>query len=147
MARDIVSGPHVGHWVASKIKGTFCPDHATAIGLEKDGALIAGITYENWNGRSIMAHIAIEGRMTPAFVAAIFDYAFNVCGAEKAIVPVGSDNAKSRKLVENMGFREEARIKDGQPNGDIIIYTLAKRDCRFLGEKYGERITKAAART
>lgn len=147
MGRNIVSGAHVGFWVAQRIGGVFTPANSVAIGLEKDGTLIAGIMYEHWNGRSIVAHIAIEGRMTPAFVGAIFDYAYNVCGAEKAIVPVGSHNVKSQKLVEHMGFSEEGRLKDAQPDGDIILYTLKKSDCRFLGEKYGQKCSHAASTT
>jgi RimJ/RimL family protein N-acetyltransferase len=50
---------------------------------------------------------------------------------------VESHNLKSIKLIENMGFTEEGRIKDSQPNGDIILYTMAKGDCRFLGDRYG----------
>jgi hypothetical protein len=40
-----------------------------------------------------------------------------------------------------MGFSEEARIKDCHPDGDIILYTLKREDCRFLGERYGKRRT------
>jgi len=36
-----------------------------------------------------------------------------------------------------MGFVEEARIKDGAPNGDIIFLTLAREKCRFLGVENG----------
>jgi RimJ/RimL family protein N-acetyltransferase len=60
-----------------------------------------------------------------------------VLNVEKIIVPVVTDNQKSIKLVKNMGFAEEARIKDGSPNGDIIFMTLAKENCRFLGVRYG----------
>jgi RimJ/RimL family protein N-acetyltransferase len=45
---------------------------------------------------------------------------------DKVILPVGSANAKSIKLVENMGFSEEGRIADASPEGDVIIYTLKK---------------------
>lgn len=145
MGGHLSSGPHVGAWVAERVKGNFHPGHATAIGWVKDGKVTAGVMYENWNGRSIMAHIAVEGRLTPAFIAAVFDYAFNVCGVEKAVVPVGSHNVKSQRLVEHMGFAEECRLKDVQPLGDTILYTMQKAQCRFLGEKYGQRIRAIAA--
>ncbi len=139
MGRNIISGPSVGEWVAVRIGGTYIPG-STAIGLEKDGEIIAGVTYESWNGKSIMAHMAVSGRLTPAFVAAIFDYAYKVCGVEKVILPVGSTNEKSIRLVENMGFSEEARIRDACPEGDILIYTLSKSACRFLGERFVSKI-------
>ena len=146
MGGRIVSGPHIGKWVAGKIKGVY-HEGDTAIGLVKDGKIIAGVLYENWNGRSIMAHMGIEGRLTPAFIGAVFDYAYNVCNVEKVILPVGSTNAKSIKLVENMGFAKEGRIADASPEGDIVIYTLKKADCRFLGDRYGKKFSTAAARS
>jgi RimJ/RimL family protein N-acetyltransferase len=133
----IVSNESVGHWVAEKLGSGYFAACSNAIGLMKDNKLIAGVIYENWNRRSIMCHIAIEGRLTRLYVGAIFNYAFNVCNVEKIIVPVESHNLKSIKLIENMGFTEEGRIKDSQPNGDIILYTMAKGDCRFLGDRYG----------
>jgi hypothetical protein len=41
------------------------------------------------------------------------------------------------KFVEKLGFAEEARITDAAPDGDIILYTLKKADCRYVGERYG----------
>lgn len=133
----IVSNESVGHWVAEKLGSGYFAARSNAIGLMKDNKLIAGVIYENWNRRSIMCHIVVEGRLTRLYVGAIFNYAFNVCNVEKIIVPVESHNLKSIKLIENMGFTEEGRIKDSQPNGDIILYTMVKGDCRFLGDRYG----------
>ena len=146
MGWNITSGDHVNAWVAEKINGVFHPG-SVGIGLMRDGVMRAGVMFENWNGKSVMAHMAVDGgRLTPAYVAAIFDYAYNVCGVEKVILPVGSQNLKSQRLVENMGFMEEGRILDAAPDGDIVIYTMSKPDCRFLGEKYGKKCTTAAAR-
>lgn len=78
--------------------------------------------------------------MTPSFLAAIFDYPFNVCQAGKIIVPVGSDNKESIALVKNMGFEQEGRIKDAHPEGDILLFTLARDACRFLAPKFQQRI-------
>lgn len=137
MGWHIISDELVGHWVAEKLSSGYFAARSNAIGLVKDDRLIAGVIYENWNGRSIMCHIAVEGRLTRRYVGAIFDYAFNVCNVEKIIVPVESHNLRSVKLIENMGFTEEGRIKDCQPEGDTILYTMTKGDCRFLGDRYG----------
>ena len=137
MGWHIISDELVGHWVAERLGSGYFASRSNAIGLVKDDRLIAGVIYENWNGRSIMCHIAVEGRLTRRYVGAIFDYAFNVCNVEKIIVPVESHNLRSVKLIENMGFTEEGRIKDCQPEGDTILYTMTKSDCRFLGDRYG----------
>jgi RimJ/RimL family protein N-acetyltransferase len=137
MGWRIVSGPEVGHWVTSKAGGVFGPATSTAIGLEKDGEVIAGVIYENWNGRSIVAHMAVTGRLTREFIGAIFRYAFVKCGVDKVILPISSANTKSNKFAKHLGFTEEARLKDAAADGDVILYTLKKGDCKYLGEQYG----------
>ena len=133
----IVQGAEVGVWVADRIAGEFYSKTSSAIGLEKNGVIVAGVIYENWNRASIFCHIAIEARLTKAYLKAIFDYPFNVCNVKKIIVPIVSNHVKSIKLVTNMGFTEEARIVDGSQDGDIIFLTMTKENCRFLGVRYG----------
>lgn len=143
MGWHIIRGSNSGTWVAEQIKGTYQPG-SEAIGLWRDGDYVAGVLYEQWNGKSIVAHIAVRGRMTPTFLAAIFDYPFNHCGAHKVMCPIPSDNVASIKLATNMGFILEAAIQDAAPTGDILIYTLTKSACRFLEEKYLGKIRAIA---
>lgn len=121
------------------MQGGYFAERSQAIGLRR-GKIVAGVIYENWNHQSIWCHIAIEGRLTPTYLAAIFDYPFNVAQVEKIIVPVGSDNAESLKMVKKMGFVEEGRIKDGRPDGDIVFLTLARDSCRYTKERYRKHI-------
>ena len=145
MGWHITSGPDVGEWVCMHTGGGYHAERSNAIGLKKGEALVGGVVYENWNGRSIVCHIAIQDRITPSWIAAIFDYPFNVCDVDKIIAPVVSSNVKAMKLVKKMGFTEEARIKNADTNGDIVFLTLTRDACRFLGEKYGQKIASAAA--
>lgn len=133
----IVSNPYVGDWVAHRINGQYNKESSQAIGLLIDGNVRAGVIYENWNKKSVVCHIAVDF-MSPEFLASIFDYPFNCLNAYKIVAPVGSDNSKSRKLVEKMGFSVEAVLKDCSPNGDILLYTMKKTDCKYLKDKYGQ---------
>ena len=145
MGWHLVTGADAGNWVAEQINGSY-QDGTTAIGLKAHGVFSAGVLYEQWNGRSIVAHIAVSNRMTPAFLAAIFHYPFIVCGAHKVLCPIPSDNARSISLATRMGFDLEARLRDAAPTGDILIFTLTKANCRFLKDRYGTKI-KYDART
>ena len=118
------------------MNGSFSSATGTAIGLERDGSLVAGVMYENFNMQSITAHMAITGRLTRSFLGAIFRYAFEKCGVHKVILPISSGNVKSNKFAKKLGFIEEVRIRDAAPDGDIIIYSLAKSECRYLGKEY-----------
>lgn len=146
MGGNIVCGPIIGRWVAAQTGGSFSAETSTALGLQKDsGEIIAGVIYENWNKRSVVAHMAITGRLTRAFIGAIFRYAYEQSGVTKVILPVASSNTKSRLFVNHLGFTEECRIKDADPGGDIILYTLKKSECRFLGKDFNGKAICAPA--
>jgi RimJ/RimL family protein N-acetyltransferase len=140
MGWHITSSPEVGHWVMGNMDGTFNSDRSSAIGLLRDGKTVAGVVYENYNGRSVVCHICVKGRMTPAYVAAIFDYAFNVCDVHKVICPVSSGNVRAQRVVRKMGFTEEARLEDADTDGDIVLLTMTRSACRFLEPRYGQKI-------
>ena len=147
MGWRIVSGPHVGAWVTAQTEGAFYPDRSVAIGLERDGELVAGTVYENWNGKSVVCHIAWQ-RVTPAYMAAVYDYAYNVANVDKIIGPISSNQTRALALVSKMGFSEEARIKDAaHDSGDIVLMTQTPDKCRFLEPRYGQKITGTATGT
>ena len=133
----------VGPWVARKIFGSFNADSSEAIGLERGGELVAGVIYEQWNGRSLVCHIAVQGLMTPTYLAAIFHYPFVHIGAEKIIAPVGEGNTESVRFVSKLGFRLEARLLDASPDGSLLLYTMRREQCRFIGERYGKKLVAA----
>ena len=133
----IKSSPEVGEWVAARNNSKYHEQASQAIGLVKNEEIVAGVIYERYTGASLTVHIAISGQLTPAYLRAIFDYPFVFCDVNKLIAPVASTNVKSIKLVENMGFIEEGRIRDAAPDGDIIMYTMSKLNCRFIN--YGRR--------
>ncbi len=133
MGWNIVQGDAVGLYVAKQTEGSYHYD-AQSIGLERDGDIIAGVIYESFMGTSITCQIAITGKVNKKYLRAIFNYPYIACNVEKIIALVIGDNHKSIKLVKNMGFTEEARIK--RSNGDMIFFTMLKSECRFLGGKY-----------
>ena len=144
MTRITSISADVGPWVARKIFGPWTG--APAIGLERGGEIVAGVIYENWNRRSVTCHIAVQGLMTPAYLAAIFHYPFVHLGCDKIIAPVAEGNEESIRFVRKLGFQEECRILDAHPDGSLLIFTMTRQECRFIGERYGKRLSIAAAR-
>jgi hypothetical protein len=47
--------------------------------------------------------------------------------------------SREEAMESNFGFEEEARIKNAYPDGDLVLLTLTKDNCRFIGERYGKR--------
>lgn len=145
MGWRIVNGPQVGEWVVAQTEGHYAAEKSVAIGLERDGELVAGTVYENWNGESVVCHIAWQ-RVTSAYLAAIYHYPYRVANVGKIIAPISSNHTRALALVSKMGFSEEARIRDAaHDSGDIVFLTQTPERCRFLEPRYGKKITGTAA--
>ena len=115
-------------------------DGMRAIGLRRDGELVAGAVFEGFNGQNVWAHIAaIPGArwLSRDFLRACFIYAFRVCGVQRVSGYVNESNLAARRFDEHLGFREEARLRGAAPDGsDVIVYVMWRQDCRFL-EDFG----------
>lgn len=121
----------------------FYRQDSIAIGIEENGAIVAGIIFEGWNQKSITCHWAIEGRISREFLWVSCHYAFVQCGAYKMIAPVYSDNRRMMAMAAKMGFVEEGRLVDTQPGGDTVLFTLTADRCRFLSRRYEKNNTTA----
>jgi RimJ/RimL family protein N-acetyltransferase len=143
--RKLIAWEHarVGAWIQSHGGGFYRPG-GKCLGLEKDGELIAGVLYDYHNGASVYTHIAVAGSLDRHYLRAIFEYPFYQLRAKVLIGLVAETNTKSRKFVEHLGFKLTASIPEGHPEGSLLIYTLAKKDCRWL-RKEDEQTRRPAA--
>jgi len=130
----IVIGEPVCAWVASKTESGYHPGLSRGIGIEKDGNIVCGVTFENHNGRSVQIHVALEpgARMTREWLFVLFDYAFRQLAITKIIGVVDSTNTAALKFDKHIGFVEEHVIKDAGKYGDLHILTMTRQQCRFL---------------
>lgn len=143
----ITTGAYVVRWVASRIG-----DHGNfgvatqAIGWERNGRLVAGVVYADYNGPNVWCHIASEGShwLTRRYLWAIFDYPFNQMNVKRITCPVGEGNSKSRRFVEKLGFKAETTLRAAHPTGDLLLYSMFKESCRWIGSESLPRFAKAA---
>lgn len=121
----------VGAWMQARGAGFYRPG-TTCIGLERDGVLVAATMYDFFNGASVYANIAIAGPINRAWLRFIFYYPFVQLNAKVIIGLVAQDNLKSQTLVEHFGFRLLASIPDGDPSGDMLLYTMSQSQCKWI---------------
>lgn len=144
----IVVDHRVGHWVFERIGGKYNEAEGIAFGRISNCRLIGGVCFDSFNGNSIAMHCAGEGNwLSRELLFEAFYYPFEFLKVKKIIGPVSSVNTRAQKLDENLGFVLEATIKDAARYGDLLIYTMTKDQCRFLGVKYGrrQRVEQSAA--
>lgn len=130
----------ISKWLSDKTECTIPrPEDGSAIGWTRDGELTYAIMYEGYTKRSVeVTFAAAPGAVMPKeFLFAIFHYAFKVLGVFKMVAKIEATNWKSVRMVEKMGFKLEARVKDVFPSGAMEIYTLTVDDCRWLENENG----------
>jgi RimJ/RimL family protein N-acetyltransferase len=108
-----------------------------AIGIEQDGIIVAGVVYDNFDGDRCFMHCASDAHywLTKDFLWYVFDYPFNQLGMEVIVVFVSSNNEKALKMNKHLGFKEECRIKHGFKDGDMVILSMYKNECKYLRNK------------
>lgn len=110
-------------------------DNMTALGLERDGELIAGVIYEGFNGHNVWMHCAIPGRLTREFINACFHYPFVQLGCKRVSGYVEASNIKARLFDEHLGFKPEARLRGAASDGgDVILYAMTREGCRYVAQ-------------
>lgn len=118
----------------------------SAIGLERDGELIAGVLFEQHNGPNVMMHVASDGSrhwMTPAYMAACFKYPFLCLNVNRVSGLVRADNLDAQRFDEALGFNKEGVLREAASDGtDLVLYGMLKRECRYLDGKYHEALLK-----
>lgn len=128
----VFDAERIGPWVCERTGGRFEPGTSMAIGIQKDGCLVAGVLYDQFNGSSICMHVAIDGRISREYTRVCFDYPFNQLKVKKVLGLVDSTNEKALRFDRHLGFVQEACIKDAGKRGDLLILTMTKEQCRWI---------------
>lgn len=139
MSRLVVDqSDRVGPWVVARAGGFYAPGSGYAMGVERGGELIAGVLFDHYYaGGSVQMHIAAEPGahwLTWERLNLAFRYPFEYLQVKKIIGVVREDNKAARRYNEHVGFTLETRITDACPGGDLLIYTMIREQCRFLGD-------------
>lgn len=123
----------------SRILGIEGWSNCRAIGLEKDGELIAGVVYDYYTGTNICMHIAaLPGRrwLNREFLWFMFHYPFVQLGVKRLTGIIPESNKESVRFAQGLhGSKLEARLKGAHPDGDMLIFVMFKDDCKYLKEK------------
>lgn len=129
----------VAAWVSARLPTPADWGDCSAIGLEKDDALVAGVVYNQFvEGNSISMHVAaVPGRrwLTRSFLRAAFRYPFLQLGLRRVTLLIPAANMPSRRFATDLGFQLEGIVREGaSPTEDLCIYGLLARECRWTQE-------------
>lgn len=126
-------------FVQTHVPGLPTFENMTAIGLRKQGELVAGVIYEGFNGHNVWMHVAAApGRrwLNRAYLTACFAYPFVQLGVSRVSGYVEAWNVDARRFDEHLGFEREAVLRGAATDGgDVILYVMRKEGCKYVGSK------------
>ncbi len=144
---SLVIGKEVVRWVAKQTNeyGDFGTD--IGIGWKKNDVLVGGVAYSYWNGVNVQAHVASDGSkrwLTRQYLWTIFDYPFNQLNCNRVTLCIGEGNKDSRRFAEHLGFALETTLEAAHPTGNLMIYRMWKRNCKWISQGFEKQYAKAA---
>lgn len=113
-------------WVCEKVDCTISPPFV-AIGAKKDGKLIGGAVFNEYNGANIHITLASDGALARGTIAGIYDYCFNQSKVGRVTAMTKRSNKQMRDLLPRLGFKFEAvlsRYYGPKRGDDAFTYAL-----------------------
>lgn len=141
----IVVGSGVVEWMRGKTPDFGATD-AQGIGWAKNGRLVAGVAFTDYNGVNVCMHVAAEGKdwLRRQYLWTCFDYPFNQLGVKRITGLVGEGNLAARKFDEHIGFVLETTLADAHPTGQLLVYRMFRSECRWLSLDLKNSYARAA---
>lgn len=126
----------IGPFVFRNAHKAWGPEGREAIGLVDGDRVLAGVVFEDYSGPggSVCLHVAVAHPNVPLrkLITTCFMYAFNQLAVEKLIGLVPSTNKEALTFDVKLGFKPEAVIEGAFPDGDLVVLTMNREQCRYL---------------
>ena len=125
----IVADDRVARFVSDRLGFTLCPPFTT-MGIERDGEIIGGVLFNQFEGADVHFTAAGEG-WTRGFYQAVGEYVFRTLGCERMTATTASEQVA--KLAEKLGGKREGVLRSHfGPGNDAIIVGILRDEYLYL---------------
>jgi hypothetical protein len=117
-------------------------DDFQALGVVRDGHLIAVVAFNTFCGRTCSMHVAGDGGhwVNRELLKASFAYPFKQLDLVSVLSPVAADNERGLKFEKHLGFEEVLRVPEGWAHGvDLVLLELQRARCRWIEGEANEQ--------
>lgn len=137
MDEILINDPEHGEAIAKEAGIIFNPRCHQVISRTVDGVLYGGVVLTDYTGASITAHMAgfNDKWANRNILWAVFNYAFNQLKVGKVFGQVPESNTKALEINLKLGFSVETRVKDVFKDGDLLVVSMYRDQCRWLNLK------------
>lgn len=124
----IVADDRVARFVADGLGYNLCPPY-TAMGIERDGEIVAGVVYNQFEGANV--HFTAYGKgWTPSFMRAVGNYVFGALGCER--MTATTEKVDVVRLACKLGGMIEGCMRNHFGKGrDGVIVGILRDEYRY----------------
>ena len=126
----------VAKWVARRVPNYTVGPETIALGVIGGKDLVAGVTYERFNGVHMEVAIAAEvgtNWASKETLQSLFAYPFVQLGCEAISVLVPSSNPVSLNLATKLGFEPEALVRFAAHDGStLVVLKMLRNTCKWI---------------
>ncbi len=124
----IVTDARVAEFVSRELGVSICPPF-TAMGIERDGEIIAGVIFHCYEGAAV--HVTVAGNgWTLGFVRAVGDYVYRQLGCERMTLTSEHDDVIA--YAQRLGGKVEGVLRSQYGAGrDATIVGILRDEYRF----------------
>lgn len=105
--------------------------------LLKESVAVA-VGYNAFIGKTCCMHVCVQkpSAVTRGMIREAFEYPFDKCKLEAVIALVESSNEAALSFDKKLGFVERARIPNGGLEGDLVVLTMTRDECRWIRKEH-----------
>lgn len=82
-----------------------------ALGIIKDGKLVGGVLFQNWNGANVEASYYGHNTLTPGILKCLAEFIVKVFGVARVTVTTSKRHRRLIRALQNLGFLLEGGQK------------------------------------
>lgn len=131
----------VAAFVGLRLGCSFERSPYTAIGMEREGRIVAGVVFTNYRWPDVSVSVAVEPAARPSvrpLLIAAGRYAFIQLGLRRITAEVSEHNRASRIGCERMGFVLEGVKRGAEPDGSArLVYGLLASEFGIRRKPHG----------
>lgn len=135
---------YLGRWVEQRVPNVKYKDFRAIAFFEEGYGVVAVTLFHNYRQTDIeIVHVAEEGRRWAlrGLITEVLNYPFSI-GCHRVTAVISKGNKKSRKMVQQLGFKQEGKLRRADiDGGDMFVYGLLPNEYRFVRKK---RLEQAA---
>lgn len=124
-----------GYQIAETIPRVFNPAADKVISrVDAEDRLLGGVIYEGMISNCIFMHQGSFDKkwLSQDMLWICFDYPFHQLGVGKVCGTIPSSNTELLDFNRRLGFKVECSIKDAYTDGDLVIMSMTREECRWL---------------